>query len=299
MSDTRFIYAPFFRESLRDRRFWRANLRTVLVWPMAAMAVCVIGWIILGQVLNTERQNAEAAAFHEASVLSRVYAEDMSRTITSIDQMLLHVRYEWELSQGKLDLVTSMARGLFPADSAFYVAIIGADGFGISSSRPGGNPFLGDREYFQFHRNDDSDQMFMGPPTFGRNSRREVIQFSRRLSNSDASFAGVVLISVVPDYFTATFDELTLGQHGVISVVGDDRTVRVSRMGGSTYALYQQIIAHAPPMPTRSGSVQLRGVEWFSDGRSRIVGWTAVSGFPLKAVAALDVGDVLVGYQSH
>jgi diguanylate cyclase (GGDEF)-like protein len=299
MPDTRFAYAPFFRESLRDSSFWRANLRAVLVWPMTALIICVIGWIIVSQILNTERQNAEAAAFHEARVLSRVYAEDMSRTIKSIDQMVLHVRYEWELSGGKLDLVHSMARGLYPADSAFYVAIIGADGFGVSSSRPGSNPYLGDREYFQFHRNDESDQMFMGPPTFGRNSRREVIQFSRRLSNDDGSFAGVVLISVVPDYFTATFDELTLGQHGVISVVGDDGMVRVSRMGGSTYALYQQIIARTPQMASESGSVALRGAEWFSDRRSRIVGWTAISGFPLKAVTALDVGDALAGYQAH
>jgi diguanylate cyclase (GGDEF)-like protein len=299
MSETRFTYAPFLRESLRDRSFWRANLRAVLVWPMTALIVCVIGWIVVGQVLNAERRNAEAAAFHEASVLSRVYAEDMSRTIKSIDQMVLHVRYEWELSHGRLDLVQSMERGLFPADSDFYVAIIGADGFGVSSSRPGNNPYLGDREYFEFHRSDKSDQMFMGPPTFGRNSRREVIQFSRRLTNGDGSFAGVVLISVVPNYFTATFDELTLGQHGLIGVVGDDGKVRVSRMGGSTYALYQQIIAHAPPMQTQSGTIHLHGDEWFSDRRSRIVGWTAISGFPLKAVTALDVGDVLAGYELH
>ncbi|MDB5824249.1 MAG: hypothetical protein JWR21_2953 [Herminiimonas sp.] len=299
MLDARFIYAPFFRESLRDRSFWRANLRTVLVWPMTALIVCVVGWIIVSQVLNTERKNAQEAAFHEARVLSRVYAEDMSRTIKSIDQMVLHVRYEWELSRGKLDLVQSMARGLFPADSAFYVAIIGADGYGVSSSRPGSSPYLGDRDYFAFHKTDESDQMFMGPPTFGRNSRREVIQFSRRLSNDDGSFAGVVLISVVPDYFTATFDELTLGQHGMISVIGDDGAVRVSRMGGSTYALYQQVIAHTPPMPAQSGSVFLRGEDWFLDRRSRIVGWTAISGFPMKAVTALDVGDTLAGYQAH
>jgi diguanylate cyclase (GGDEF)-like protein len=300
MLDLRYTSSPFFRESLRDMGFWRANLRAVLMWPMVALTACVVGWIILGQVLDTERRNAEENAFHEASVLSRIYAEDMSRTIKSIDQMLLHVRYEWELSSGKLSLEHGMERGLFPADSAFYVSIIGTDGFATTSTQSASpNAFLGDREYFNFHRNDRSDQMFMGPPTFGRNSRREVIQFSRRLSDANGGFAGVALIAVVPDYFTANYDQLTLGEHGLIGVIGDDGKVRVSRMGSSTFALYQQIIAHAPPMVTESGTVLLRNAEWFSDRRSRILGWTAVSGFPLKGIAALDEGDVLAGYKRH
>lgn len=48
------------------------------------------------------------------------------------------------------------------------------------------------------------------------------IGLTRRISNPDGSFAGVVLIALNLEYFHPLFTGLSLGQHGSMSLIRDD-----------------------------------------------------------------------------
>src|SRR5262249_55572741 len=57
------------------------------------------------------------------------------------------------------------------------------------------------------------------------------VQFTRRFSNKDGSFAGVVVASMDPTHFTNFYDDIDLGASTSVAMVGSDGVVR-SQGGG-------------------------------------------------------------------
>ncbi|UEP31417.1 MULTISPECIES: sensor domain-containing diguanylate cyclase [unclassified Burkholderia] len=80
-----------------------------------------------------------------------------------------------------------------------------------------------DRKYFTVHRDNPDAGLFVSDPFTSRlRGGSPSIGLTRRLSNPDGSFAGVVLIAVNLEYFHNLFAGLSLGQHGSISLIGSD-----------------------------------------------------------------------------
>ncbi|MEN3365899.1 MAG: hypothetical protein V7606_3173, partial [Burkholderiales bacterium] len=196
----------------------RGHLRWVAVWPVIALLLGGVGWNLLFSSLAAERQRIEANALSEASTLARGYADQLSRTLEAVDQILLHVKYEWHLAQGQLSLENIQAQGLFPPSSVFNVSIIDRNGKLVTSGMQGKYDLtLEDRHYFAIHKNAAADFLYIGPPVISRLSGKRVVLFSRRLQASDGSFDGVALVSVIPAYFTANYDTVTLGRNGLLA----------------------------------------------------------------------------------
>ena len=80
-----------------------------------------------------------------------------------------------------------------------------------------------DRKYFTVHRDNPDAGLFVSDPFTSRlRGGSPSIGLTRRISNPDGSFAGVVLIAVNLEYFHNLFAGLSLGQHGSISLIGSD-----------------------------------------------------------------------------
>ncbi|MBR0565876.1 EAL domain-containing protein [Azoarcus sp. L1K30] len=60
--------------------------------------------------------------------------------------------------------------------------------------------------------------MFVSKPVLGRVSKRWSIQFTRPIINADASFGGVIVISVAPEYFSNFYKKISLGEGGVVNL---------------------------------------------------------------------------------
>src|SRR4029077_16415391 len=60
----------------------------------------------------------------------------------------------------------------------------------------------------------------------GRVTGHSTIEFTRRLSNSDGSFAGTVAISLNLEQLEIFFGSLDIGRDGIVSLVGFDGVVR-------------------------------------------------------------------------
>ncbi|MBN3791961.1 hypothetical protein G3N94_34525 [Burkholderia sp. Ac-20353] len=82
---------------------------------------------------------------------------------------------------------------------------------------------FGDRTYFKIHRDHPDVGLYISDPYSSRLlSGTPGIALSRRLSNPDGSFAGVVVIAINLEYFHKLFAGLALGMHGSMSLIGKD-----------------------------------------------------------------------------
>jgi diguanylate cyclase (GGDEF)-like protein len=280
--------------------FLRENLLLLITWPIAALIISLIGWSVLLSHLDAERQRAEDTALKQAAALSRSYADHLSRTVESIDQILLHVKYEWQLSNGHLRMENVKEMGLFPPTSVLNVAIVDRNGMILSSSLPAqAETSVADRAYFILQQEAAKDSLYIGATSFSRVSNRYVIPFTRRLTDSEGNFAGVVVVALVPDYLTANYDEVTLGKQGLLGVVGGDRIVRVIRIGKSVFPPPPPPLITLPYFVSSNGSDLLDGAESFSDKRSRYVGWDSVDAYPLTALTGLDQQETLAPYWAN
>jgi len=87
-------------------------------------------------------------------------------------------------------------------------------------------PRLGDfsdRPYFIVQRENPNAGLYISDPFRSRlRNGAPSIALSRRLSHSDGSFAGIVLLAVNIAYFRDLFAGLSLGPHGSLSLIGKD-----------------------------------------------------------------------------
>ncbi|MDB5762171.1 MAG: hypothetical protein JWQ21_1166, partial [Herminiimonas sp.] len=285
----------------RDKlRFLRGNYHLALVWPIAAIGMCAFGWYFLLTGLNADQEALERNALKQAEVVSSTHADHLTQTLEALDQIVLHVKYEWQLANAQLQLEDIASTGLFPSNAGFYVAISDRNGkvvtASVRSSKPEG---VGNRQYFLAHKNASQDSLYIGAPAVGHATKRNVLHFSRRLEDQSGSFSGVVLLSVTLNYFTTNYDYTTLGGNGFVGIVGNDDIVRATRIGGTIHNPGNEALVSGFHFPTQGGSTILVGADWFTDKRTRYVGWTAVKKYPLIAMAGLDQQDVLAPYWAN
>jgi diguanylate cyclase (GGDEF)-like protein len=277
--------------------FLRKNFFLLMAWPIAALILSAIGWSALLTRLEGERHRIENEALNQAAALSRTYSANLSRTVESIDQNLIHVRYEWRFSNGQMRLENLKEASILAPAALLEVDIFDRNGLLLTSTHSSQKHVaVGDKRPFSIHKTASTDFLYIGEPTYSRVSNRYDIPFTRRIDEADGSFGGVVKIAAVPDYLTASYDEATLGKNGFLGAVGTDGIIRVTRTGRSIYPPPPPALLTRPDFRTESGSALLEGEEFFRDKRSRYVGWNIVQGYPLIGLVGLDKQEAMAPY---
>src|SRR5262249_41598850 len=144
--------------------------------------------------------------------------------------------------------------------------------------------FWQDRDVFTGQLRASADRLLIGQPVLelrdGENRWR--IPLSRRLTRADGSFAGIAVVTVDPEFLSAAFDKVNIGQGGFIAVVGrDDFVVRacVTQAGVSV----PRADLNNTPLPAALAAASAGAFAENSpaDGTARIVGYRALSAYPL------------------
>ncbi|RJF95230.1 EAL domain-containing protein [Noviherbaspirillum saxi] len=279
-------------------KFRHRNAWDLAKWPLLIVVAAILGWSILLTNLSLERKNAESFALRESAQLAQAYADHLTRAFDAVDQIAQHVRYEWKLSNGSLDLQKAKNDGLFPAPELVLVTIVNRDGKPLNSTVPfDPDVNVADREHFRVHKASDTDILYISQVIVGRVSRKPVIQFTRRIVDADGSFAGVVVVSVAPAFFAQAFNMNNIGSSGLLAMMGRDGEIRVSRIGDTLSAPDLPAIITRMPLDSEFGSRFYPGSGWFSDAQSRFIGWYALNRYPIIAVAGVDQQAVLASYR--
>ncbi|WP_146208673.1 sensor histidine kinase [Azospirillum sp. TSO22-1] len=266
------------------------------VWAMAVgLAMVAALWGAVLVIVDHNRAALRANAEVDAGNMARVFAEHVRRSVTMIDLALQDYR-DFHRSDPQAAPSEGWRDAYLKEGGAFQRGVIDAQGMiRYSNLTPVTQPVdLSDREHFRVHRESGRDELFISRPVLGRVSQRWSLQFTRRLSNPDGSFAGVVVLSVEPDYFVANFEAIDTGPNGVTLLAGTDRVLRArfSRQSADAKGLGETLPESYPFFdPQRPAGVA--SVASFVDGIDRISGWRGVGGYPLVVAAQVADEDVL------
>lgn len=106
---------------------------------------------------------------------------------------------------------------------------------GFEGRTPPADSGITDRDYFQRQLNDRDAGLVISEPLKGKISGKWGLIFSRRLSNADGSFGGVVIANVKLDYFLGRFEAVKLGMHGSVALRDENLSViaRFPEVGGN------------------------------------------------------------------
>jgi diguanylate cyclase (GGDEF)-like protein/PAS domain S-box-containing protein len=274
-----------------------------LFWPLACLATGVLLWAAVEHEITAEQRAFERTISSDAVVIAGGFAQYLTRSIEQMDQVTMHIKYDWEKSHGGLQLGDLIARGLFTAPQFVRVSIADRNGRIVTTTahRELAASVAG-REYFRQHRNGISSVMHIAAPETDDLSGRSVIRFTRRLDTDDDEFDGIVIVSVEPDYFTAFYDGAGAGAAGLLAVVGDDGKLRASSIGATTYQLHAPALRRIPVLGRLdAGAFALNGgrwldADWFADRDRRFLAWQTLSAYPLTVMVGLSEREHLQPY---
>lgn len=293
-----------FRGAFFRKRYWalmRRSSMSLFIWPLVtAMAITAV-WRIEYSRRDAELNTLKVRTLREAETLSNAYAKQLVRTLEKLDELTTLVEYGWEISTHTLRLENLAQRGMLSVNHFASFLIIDADGNNLTSTQPNtSGATFADRPYFRAHKADASKALKVSTPTIGRISKQKVIHVTRRITNPDGSFGGVVVVSVANDFFTPLSDDTVFGSAGLQAVVGDDGVERVSLIGGVLPPPRMTAIKVSASCLPKDLPRLISG-SCFADGLSRYIGSTAFGTYPFNAVVGLSELDVMKPYlaQQH
>ncbi len=185
----------------------------------ATILLCIVAgllltftWVHVVPLSAETRERELASSVRDLSNLTRLSQEHAIRTLRSADQVIRFVQSRYLEMGLRLDLAKLTAQGVIDDEIFNQVGVINAKGIYILSNKSTtGTLDLSDREHFKVHIQDDSAGLFISRPLIGRATGRWSIQLSRRITGPNGEFAGVVVVSIDPGYFTRFYSQLNLG----------------------------------------------------------------------------------------
>ncbi len=248
-------------------------------------------WVAALMLAHYDHAEAMARAERDGGNLARVVAEQATRTIAEADQIMVFLINDFQEHGNAWTPGVSWLLRQTVERSGILVQLAVIDEHGdLTHTSVEDAPHrvqLADREHFRVHVNQPKAGLFIGKPVFGRASGKWSIQLTRRIDRSDGSFAGVLVASMDPFYFSRSLEELDVGTNGAVAIIGTDGILRarslmsdriVGRDVGESPTL--QMARRQPTGFLRSASV--------IDGILRLQSFRRLSDYPLVVTVAFD-----------
>ena len=252
----------------------------------------VCGWVLLDA-----RRATQARAIEVATSLVNSLRFDIARNVETLNLSLEMVANNLKLPG--IDRLSPEMRQLVlfdhPKSNRYPTSVFVVDETGQIKydSRnvvpPRQNLF--DREHFQVHKDNESVGLFISRPLTSRVNNRTLVAYSRRLSNPDGSFGGIVLSAMLQDYFETVFKDISLGPGSSVTLVRTDGIVlmrwpyREDFIGSNIKRA--ELFRHFPHAP--AGHFESFAV---SDGTRRLFVYSQVDNLPLIVVVGQSLNDV-------
>jgi len=206
------------------------NIKTMIIL-FGMVMLCSI-WAGLYYKVQSEREIEMGNAVKDTDNYSRLFEENTVRTIKSLDQMVLFLKYRVEHEGMSIDIPKFIHEKMFEGQPYMQLEVINENGDLVASNIvPFVKTSLVDREHFLVHKDADSGKLFISKSFQDRESGKWSIQLTRRINKADGSFGGVAAVSMDPFYFTEFLNQIDLGENYSMAVIGRDGFVRVRKVG--------------------------------------------------------------------
>jgi diguanylate cyclase (GGDEF)-like protein len=279
---------------MRKSGFFRSlpvitNIRVILAWVVGCLLLVGLLWTVMLSELDREHAATRAQAFSQASLLSKTYADQLTRSVEQFDQITRHLQYYWRVTNGSIDLDREAKAGLYPVSMNLYVSIADSNGWIASTTRDSiGKVNIANTDYFQAHKNRNDDDLLISGPAYAPRFAKMAIRFSRRLETTDGRFGGIVLVAVEPSYFASFPEESNLNKGDFLSVMRTDHSLLALKSGGAD----NNGASLRPPRVDTAKGVAAFPAESFADKESRIVAWQKLGAYPLMVATGLSESGI-------
>ncbi|MFD1627161.1 PAS domain S-box protein [Azospirillum griseum] len=268
---------------------------TVAVWA-GTLLLAVSLWLVALMLVRRDESDTMARAERDTGNLARVVAEQTSRAVAEADQVLLFLIDELQthVPRANHDIRDLIRNAVLRSSILVQIAVIDERGDLVMTSVEDAptRVHLGDREHFRVHVADPAAGLFIGKPVFGRASGKWSIQLTRRIDKPDGGFAGVIVASMDPFYFSRSLENLDVGPDGVVAIIGKDGVLRARSI------LNEQIIGQdvSQSQTVREAMVKPKGflrVSSVIDRIPRLQSYRVLNDYPLIVTAAFGEGAFL------
>ena len=228
--------APYPKDPVR--RTPSLRLVQVLIWSFCALLVAA-SWIAVLIQTSYERRQAIDDAVRQNINRTIAFEQTVRRTLEAADLVTQYVagRFQREMGLGEFHGTSARPAPIDGpvAHNRTFVDISVADSSGdiVATSLP--RQFSGenvrDSAAFRVHAGRDSGRLYVSPPLHSQRLGRDLIWLTRRLNRPDGSFAGIIIVNILPEQFTAFYRDAQVGDMDVMSVIGLDGITRARRSG--------------------------------------------------------------------
>jgi diguanylate cyclase (GGDEF)-like protein len=280
--------------------FLRQRVSLLLVWPVIALVAIGLLWGYVLRDLGREQRERGDELEKQAGAYAHSFVIRTRRSIAETDRLLLLLRHSWSTSGYRGDLRGTMEAGVFSQQYIAAVAFIDRKGFAVTSTHPGAvGRYFGSRPYFVAQQSAQGDHLYLSGPLDGQLTGQEVVAFSRSLLTADGRFDGIVLINVLPAFFTQHYAEPILGEYGFAGVARTDGAILATRTGNTVHSYHRPFLRAPMPGSSGEGVALLGGARWFGDGRLRVVGWRPFPDLELTGIVGVDQVSAMAPYRAH
>jgi diguanylate cyclase (GGDEF)-like protein/PAS domain S-box-containing protein len=269
-------------------------IRRLRIHLIAAVAVVVaVIWGGVAYQLERERESALQLATQQGQNLSGIVAGHFSAYVETADVLLRRLRIQWVRDPARFAEAVAVARDLRKDTFPVRISVIDARGRLVFASPPQEAAFLGDADYFAFHRNATADALRIGNPAKDPSSGKLLIHFTRPIRDGRGRFAGVLALAVSPDPLSLAYEGLRLGPRSLVGIRRTDNTLFLrwpdNGTTGSRLAGIREFAGDSVSEIRRGGL----------DGVERIFSFQRVAGLPFHTVVGQALDAVLEPYREE
>ena len=273
---------------------WWGGAASVLL-----LLACAFYWVHLLGDHADRLTDVESQTRQRAVQLSAHMRTQVSALVSGLEYLAKNLAATYEDDPGGAFLLAERtAWKTFPQNSIIQVGVADASGRLTYSSQPTGvrSVSIADREYFRVHAQGGQPRLFISQPVLGRVSGQWSIQFSYPIE-SDGRFAGVVVLSMSPEYVASGFRELFGSGSNMALLVRADGTY-LARSNFLDKVLDKSVpknrVFLTSPQAVRG---EYRVVDPI-DGVDRYYAWSRLKQYPLVVVVGLDRDHALAATHS-
>ena len=277
--------------------------------PLAAFGLLFSLAIVLlfGVDLQTRYWDRIATVKKDAQSFANILAQHTALTFEDIDRALgeaTEIRKRQLSARDADPAAANAALHQLQNSSSLFVGIGWTDASGEmrahSYGRLSPRSNIAGMPHFIAQRDGSGDQLAISPPFLSASGDRWFTGVSRRLSNADGSFAGIVTAAIDQSYFAQLYRSIDLGQGGTIFLMHREgqlllREPEKKDAIGKSFA-HGSLIAKYLPI-SESGSYETPTS--VVDGIARIVGYKAVPGLPLVLAVSYARNEALAPWYRH
>ncbi len=273
--------------------------RSVRFRYLAAFCVTVIVlWTAIAFALNAVQREAVERANMAGRNLARSLAENVAASVRAIDLALLDLREEWIDDASRFAVRAAQQQEFLKRESIIHIGVIGANGKAAWDSLPGWQGVdLSDRPHFRSHVERGADELHIGAPIMGIVSKQWAIPFTRAIHDRRKQFAGVIGLTVPPPALQHVYDDIDLGDRGIIALARSDGQMlaHTRSLAEAAKISFADSQAFRPDSPTYG---QFRR-QARTDGVDRLYAYHKVGSYPLTVFVGQAADTVFASYYAQ